>query len=151
MANQSAQRNVRKTGGINANFIGMVFLGICMLIAGLSIGGGVRKLNKTIEEKNFAASSTVTVPDSMGVSQRKYLNEKEAGEYLNISAEKVKSLIAAGEIKEYINSDMGYSISVEVLDEWFDNESYQTMLRANAAPIGVTGDSEDSSGDGAEE
>ncbi|MCM1023439.1 MAG: helix-turn-helix domain-containing protein [Prevotella sp.] len=147
MANQSAQRTSRKTGGINANFIGMVFLGICMLIAGLSIGGGVRKLNKTIEEKNFAASSTVTVPDSMGVSQKKYLNETDAGEYLNITPEKVLNLITSGEITEYIKTDAGYSISVEILDEWFDNESYQTKIRANAAPVGgEDGDGEDETG-----
>ena len=132
MANQSAQRSVKRTGGINANFIGMVFLGICMLVAGLSIGGNIRKLNKTIEEKNFAASSTFSVPDSMGVSQRKYLSEKDAAEYLNISSEKVVSLITSGEIVEYIKTDTGYSISIDILDEWFDNEAYQTKLKANA-------------------
>ena len=143
MANQSAQRSAKKTGGINANFIGMVFLGICMLIAGLSIGGNIRKLNKTIEEKNFAASSTVTVPDSMGIAQRKYLSEKDAAEYLNISTEKMVSLMTSGEIMEYIRTDAGYSVSIEVLDEWFDNESYQTKIRNNAAPIGGSEDGED--------
>lgn len=133
MANQSA-RPVKKTGGINANFIGMVFLGICMLVAGLSIGGNIRKLNKTIEEKNFAASSTFSVPDSMGMTQKKYLSETEAGEYLNISSEKVVSLITAGDINEYIKTDTGYSIAIDVLDEWFDNESYQTKIRSNAVP-----------------
>ncbi|MDE6762434.1 MAG: helix-turn-helix domain-containing protein [Oscillospiraceae bacterium] len=133
MANQSAQRPVKKTGGINANFIGMVFLGICMLVAGLSIGGNIKKLNKTVEEKNFAASSTFSVPDSMGVSQKKYLSERDAAVYLNISSEKVVSLIDSGEISEYIKTDTGgYSIAIEILDEWFDNESYQTKLRANA-------------------
>lgn len=131
MANQSA-RPVKKTGGINANFIGMVFLGICMLVAGLSIGGNIRKLNKTIEEKNFAASSTFSVPDSMGVSQKKYLSEHDAAVYLNISSEKVVSLITAGDINEYIKTDTGYSIAIDVLDEWFDNESYQTKIRSNA-------------------
>lgn len=131
MANQSA-RPVKKTGGINANFIGMVFLGICMLVAGLSIGGNIRKLNKTIEEKNFAASSTFSVPDSMGVSQKKYLSEQDAAVYLNISSEKVVSLITSGDINEYIKTDTGYSIAVDVLDEWFDNESYQTKIRSNA-------------------
>lgn len=144
MANRSAQRPVKRTGGINANFIGMVFLGICMLIAGLSVGGSIRKLNKTIEEKNFAASSTVTVPDSMGIAQRKYLSEKDAAEYLNISTDKVVSLITSGEISEYIRTDTGgYSISIEILDQWFDNEAYQTKLRVNAAPIGGSEDGED--------
>lgn len=134
MANQSAQRSVKKTGGINATFIGLVFLGICMLIAGFNIGGNIKKLGKTIEEKSFAAASTFSVPDSMGMTQKKYLNETEAGEYLNISAEKVVSLITSGEIKEYIKTDAGYSVSVDVLDEWFDNESYQTKLKANSVP-----------------
>lgn len=143
MANRSAQHPVKRTGGINANFIGMVFLGICMLIAGLSIGGNIRKLNKTIEEKNFAASSTVTVPDSMGIAQRKYLSEKDAADYLNISTEKMVSLMTSGEIVEYIRTDAGYSIAVDVLDEWFDNESYQTKIRNNAAPIGGSEDGDD--------
>ncbi|MDE7303225.1 MAG: hypothetical protein K2N60_07915 [Oscillospiraceae bacterium] len=142
MANRSVQHPVKRTGGINANFIGMVFLGICMLIAGLSIGGNIRKLNKTIEEKNFAASSTVTVPDSMGIAQRKYLSEKDAAEYLNISTEKMVSLMTSGEIMKYIKTDEGYSVSIDVLDEWFDNESYQTKIRNNAAPIGGPEDGE---------
>ena len=141
--NRSVQHPVKRTGGINANFIGMVFLGICMLIAGLSVGGSIRKLNKTIEEKNFAASSTVTVPDSMGIAQRKYLSEKDAAEYLNISTEKMVSLMTSGEIMEYIRTDAGYSVSIEILDEWFDNESYQTKIRNNAAPIGGSEDGED--------
>lgn len=143
MANKSVQRPVKRTGGINANFIGMVFLGICMLIAGLSVGGSIRKLNKTIEEKNFAATSTVTIPDSMGIAQKKYLSEKDAAEYLNISSEKVVSLITSGEISEYIRTDTGYSVSIEILDQWFDNEAYQTKLRVNAAPIGGPEDGED--------
>lgn len=134
MANQSAQRPAKRSGGINATFIGLVFLGICMLIAGFSIGGNIKKLGKTIEEKSFAAASTFSVPDSMGMTQKKYLNATEAGEYLNISPEKVESLITSGEIKEYIKTDKGYSVAVDVLDEWFDNESYQTKLKANAAP-----------------
>lgn len=143
MANRSAQHPVKRTGGINANFIGMVFLGICMLIAGLSVGGSIRKLNKTIEEKNFAASSTVTVPDSMGIAQRKYLSEKDAAEYLNIPTDKMISLMTSGEIMEYIRTDEGYSVSIDVLDEWFDNESYQTKIRNNAAPIGGSENGED--------
>lgn len=134
MANQSA-RPVKKTGGINANFIGMVFLGICMVVSGLSIGGGIRKLNKTVEEKSFAASSTFSVPDSMGISPKKYMSEQDAAAYLNISSEKVVSLITAGEISEYIKTEAGYSIAVEVLDEWFDNEAYQTKLKANAVSV----------------
>lgn len=135
MANQSA-RPVKKTGGINATFIGLVFLGICMLIAGFNIGGNIKKLGKTIEEKSFAAASTFSIPDSMGMTQKKYLSETEAGEYLNISSEKVVSLITSGEISEYIKTDAGYSVAVDVLDEWFDNEAYQTKLKANAAPVG---------------
>ncbi|MCI9408733.1 MAG: helix-turn-helix domain-containing protein [Oscillospiraceae bacterium] len=134
MANQSAQRPAKRSGGINATFIGLVFLGICMLIAGFNIGGNIKKLGKTIEEKSFAAASTFSVPDSMGMTQKKYLNETEAGAYLNISPEKVLSLITSGDIKEYIKTDTGYSVSVDVLDEWFDNESYQTKLKNNSVP-----------------
>ena len=50
MANKSNPRPVKRSGGINATFLGMIFLGICILIAGLNIGGNIKKLNKTMED-----------------------------------------------------------------------------------------------------
>ena len=71
----------------------------------------------------------------MAVGNNNYMTEAEAGEYLNLSTEKVIELIANGEITEYVKTDSGYSISVKVLDEWFDNEAYQTKLKYNAAAM----------------
>ncbi len=135
MANQSNSRPAKRSGGINATFLGAVFLGICILISGINIGGGVRKLNKTIEEKAMASTNTVNVPSDMNVAQKKYLTEAEAGEYLNLSTEKIVELIRNGEITEYVETATGYSISLSVLDDWFDNEAYQNKLRSNASSV----------------
>ncbi len=135
MANQSNQRPAKRSGGINATFLGAVFLGICILISGISIGGGVRKLNKTMEEKQLASTNTVTVPSDMNVAQKKYLTEAEAGEYLNLSTDKVIELIRTGEITEYVETATGYSISLSVLDDWFDNAAYQNKLKSNAPSV----------------
>lgn len=133
MANQSNSRSVKRTGGINANFLGLVVLSICILIAGLNIGGNIKKLNKTVEKTSFSDTNNVNVPSEMKIGNSKYLTEAEAGEYLNLSAEKIVELITSGEITKYVKTDTGYSISVEVLDSWFDNEAYQTELRHKTA------------------
>ncbi|GEM_PF-468801 len=135
MANQSNSRPVKRSGGINATFLGAVILGICILIAGLNISGSIRKLNKTVTETQFAATNTLNVPSEMAVGNNNYMTESEAGEYLNLSTEKIIDLIATGEITEYVKTESGYSISVKVLDEWFDNEAYQTKLKYNAAAM----------------
>ena len=132
MANQYGSRPAKRSGGINATFIGAVFLGICVLIAGINIGSGLRKLNKTLDEKEMSSSNSVNVPSDMSVNQKKYFDEKEAGEYLNISADEVVDLIKKGEITEYIETSKGYSISIQVLDTWFENEAYQMRIRSTA-------------------
>ncbi|MCH5350142.1 MAG: hypothetical protein J1E40_12515 [Oscillospiraceae bacterium] len=135
MANRSSNsQQVRRTGGINPTVVGAVFLGICILIAGLNIGGGLRKLNKTITDTEFASTSTVNTPSEMTVNQKKYLTEKEAGEYLNLSTDKILELISKGEIAEYVKTETGYSISVTILDAWFDNEAYQMKIKNNSIP-----------------
>ena len=133
MAKQNVQNSGRRGGGLNVTFIGVVFLGICILIAGINIGGGIRKLNTTLEEKQLASSNSVSVPSNMNVAQKMYLTEAEAGEYLNLPTEKIVELIKKGEITEYVETGSGYSISIQVLDDWFDNAAYQTKLRSNAS------------------
>lgn len=124
----------KRSGGINATFIGAVFLGICILIAGINIGGSVRKLNKTIEEKEFASTNNVSTPSELTLGQKKYLTESEAADYLNITRERVINLITSGEIGEYVKTDDGgYSISTAVLDKWFDGEAYENKLKSNAS------------------
>lgn len=133
MANKSQARPVKRSGSINPTFLGAVILGICILIAGLNISGSIKKLNKTVTETQFASTNNLSVPSEMSVGNNNYMTESEAGEYLNLSTEKVIELIANGEITEYVKTDSGYSISVKVLDEWFDNEAYQTKLKYNTA------------------
>lgn len=134
--NRNNPAPAKRSGGINATFIGAVFLGICILIAGINIGGSVRKLNKTIEEKDFASTSTMNAPSELTFGQKKYLTESEAADYLNITRERVINLITSGEITEYVKTDKtdtSYSISVSVLDNWFDNEAYENKLKSNAS------------------
>lgn len=134
--NRNNQAPARRSGGINATFIGAVFLGICILIAGINIGGSVRKLNKTIEEKEFASTNTMNSPSELTFGQKKYLTVEEAADYLNITRERVINLITSGEIGEYVKTDTdngGYSISTDVLDKWFDGEAYENKLKSNAS------------------
>lgn len=131
--NRNNSAPARRSGGINATFIGAVFLGICILIAGINIGGSIRKLNKTIEEKEFASTSNMNAPSELTFGQKKYLTESEAADYLNITRERVVNLITSGEIGEYVKTDTGYSISTSVLDKWFDGEAYENKLRSNAS------------------
>lgn len=113
---------------LNRTFIGAVFLGICVLISGLSIGGGIRKLCKTMEEKSFSSINNITQPESVNYSEKKYLTESEAADYLNLTVKEIETLLTTGDINEYVKTADGYSISVKVLDEWFDNEAYQNTL-----------------------
>ena len=134
MATRSSNSHqVKRSGGaINPTLIGAVFLGICILIAGLNIGGGLRKLNKTIAETQFSDTNTVSTPSELSVAEKKYLTEKEAAEYLNLSTDRILELISRGEIAEYIKTETGYCISVSVLDSWFDNEAYQMKIKNNS-------------------
>lgn len=118
-------------GKLNGTLLGLIFLGICILIAGFSIGGNLKKVSKTITETNFSDSNTYNAPSEINYGMKKYLTESEAAEYLNLTTEKIVELIRTGEITEYVNTDKGYSISVAVLDAWFDNEAYQNKLKAN--------------------
>lgn len=124
----SNQNKAPRRSGINGNLIGAIFLGICILIAGINIGGGIRKLNKTMSEKVFSDTNTYNAPENVNLAQKKYLTEDEAAEYLNLSREEVINLITSGEIDEYVRTSKGYSISAEVLDNWFDNAAYQNTL-----------------------
>ena len=78
----------------------------------------------------------MNAPSDLEMGQKKYLTEAEAADYLNITREKVVNLITSGEITEYVKTDTGYSISVSVLDNWFDNEAYQNKLKSGASNDG---------------
>ena len=131
--NQSQRRNSSPVKGGGGTFLGAVFLGICILIAGLNIGGNLKKLNKTVETKVFSTPSTYNAPSEISYSNPKYLTEDEAGIYLNISTQNVVDLITKGDITEYVKTESGYSISITVLDAWFENEAYQNKLNNNAS------------------
>lgn len=136
MAQSSQQRSSssRSKGSVNGALLGSIFLGICILIAGFNIGGNLKKVNKTLSEQTFSDSNTYNAPSDLTYAEKKYVTEDEAAAYLNLSTQQVVDLINAGEIAEYVKTDSGYSISVSVLDAWFENAAYQNKLNAaNAA------------------
>jgi excisionase family DNA binding protein len=108
--------------------IAAIIFGIFLLIAAGNIGKSITELNKTITEKTFTDSNTYQTPSDLTYEEKNYYTEAEAAEYLGITAERVKNLIAAGEIPEYIKTDAGYVISKTILDEWFENASYQARI-----------------------
>ena len=129
---QNNSHQTKRVGVINPTLIGAVFLGVCILIAGLNIGGGLRKLSKTLTEVQFSDTNTVNVPGDMSVGQKSYMTVDEAAAYLHLTPDEITSMILGGEITEYVRTESGgYSISVKVLDEWFDNEAYNTKIRNN--------------------
>ena len=135
----ASNQNISRSSGTtmtNGTLPGSILPGTRILISGLSIGGGIRKLNKTMNEKSFASVNNITQPDSMNYSEKKYLTEDEAAEYLNLSTQEIVNLITSGEISEYVKTSSGYSISVNVLDDWFDNESYQNKIAENTVSDG---------------
>lgn len=143
---QNNSHPAKRGGIISPTLIGAVFLGICILVAGLNIGGGLRKLNKTMTEAKFADTNTVNVPKEMAVGQKNYMTVDEAADYLNLTPDKITSMIMGGEITEYVRIEGGgYSISVKVLDEWFDNEAYNTKIKNNTVSGGGDEDPEDDS------
>lgn len=137
---QNNSHQTKRVGVINPTLIGAAFLGICILIAGLNIGGGLRKLSKTVAETTFSDTNTVTIPDDISMGAKNYMTEKEAAEYLNLTPEKIEAMISGGEITEYVRTESGCSISVKVLDEWFDNEAYNTKIRNNTVSSPDSGD-----------
>jgi len=134
-SNQNKGSNQNKSRiGINAAFLGSVFLGLCVIFSGIFVGTSMRKLSKTVEEKSFSNINNVTSPEIFSLSEKKYLTEAQAADYLNLSTQEVVNLITSGEISEYVKTDEGYSIAVKVLDEWFDNEAYQNKLSSGTSP-----------------
>lgn len=133
---KSQSQPQRRSGAVNGALIGGIFLGVCILIAGLNIGGNLKKLNDTINEKSFSDMNSYNAPEGVTVEQKKYLTESEAAKYLNMNVQEITNLINSGEITEYVKTGTGYSISVTVLDSWFENEAYQNKLNAagSAAP-----------------
>ncbi len=123
--NRSSAKSGRRSI-ISGTFVGCFVLGLCILIAGLNIGGSIKKLNKTITETQFASTNTYNAPSELILGDKKYLTVDEAAVYLNLTSAKVEELLKSGKISEYVKTDSGYSISVKVLDYWFDNEAYQT-------------------------
>jgi excisionase family DNA binding protein len=132
MANRNSQSSGRgpRISLPGERVLAAIVFGIFLLIAAGNIGKSITELNKTLTEKTFSDSNSYSSPSELTYSEKNYYTELEAAEYLGITAERVKALVVAGEIPEYIKTDAGYVISKTILDEWFENESYQARVTA---------------------
>jgi excisionase family DNA binding protein len=114
--------------------ISAVILGVFILIAGVNVGSGLKKLTAAVEEKQF--SDEYNSPDNLTVNaaaEKKYLTQSEAAAYLNVSVDDITKAIADKEIKEYIITSDGYSISIESLDDYFAQEAYEIQMKMNSS------------------
>ena len=78
-------------------------------------------------------------PSELTLGQKKYLTVEEAADYLHITKERVLNLITSGELAECVKTDTtdtSYSISVDVLDKWFDGEAYENKIKSNSSSGG---------------
>ena len=115
-----------------ATLLSSIILGVCIIIAGANIGGSVKKLTAAVEAQTFASTlnspSTITVNNT---APKNYYTEKEAAVYLNITEDEIKAAITKGEIKEYIKTSSGYSISQDQLDDYFEQRAYNQLVANN--------------------
>ena len=111
------------------SLLGSVVLGVCIIIAGSTVAGSVKKLTAAVEAQTFASS--YASPSNLTVSStadKKYLTETEAAAYLNMPVEEIK-----GEIEQYVKTSSGYTISVDQLDTFFGQKAYDTMTSNNSS------------------
>ncbi len=133
------QRPTQRKGNPKPNSSGImllsaVILGASVIIAGVSIGGSVNKLTTAVKEQTFympspASPSTLTVNNS---ADKKYFTADEAAAYLNVTVDEIKAAVTKGEIKQYIKTSGGYSISQESLDKYFSDKAYELENQNNA-------------------
>ena len=113
------------------SLLGSVVLGVCIIIAGSTVAGSVKKLTAAVEAQTFASS--YASPSNLTVSStadKKYLTETEAAAYLNMPVEEIKAAITKGEIEQYVKTSSGYTISVDQLDKFFGQN---TMTSNNSS------------------
>ena len=113
--------------------LGSVILGVSVIIAGATVSSSVKKLTAAVEAQTFASSyaapSNITVQSS---SSKNYFTETEAAAYLNMTVDEIRAAITKKEIKEYVQTSAGYSISKGVLDDYFEQKAYESLNSANS-------------------
>ena len=110
-----------------------VILGVSIIIAGVSVTGSVKKLTAAVEAQTF--SSSYSAPSNITVNNtapKNYYTETEAAAYLNMTVDEIKAAITKKEIKEYVQTSAGYSISQTVLDDYFEQKAYESLNSANS-------------------
>ncbi|MDR0947373.1 MAG: excisionase family DNA-binding protein [Ruminococcus sp.] len=123
----------RPRGGFSIDrCLSAVILGIFLLIAASSLGGRITALTEQLKSMTFSDVNTFSSPSELVITDKTYMTETEAAEYLNLTSDKIVSLLTSGEIKNYVKTQSGYSIAKTALDKWFDNEAYQAEIENNS-------------------
>lgn len=126
----SAKNNVVIAAAI---VLSALILGICLIIASSILGNRVKKLTEAVEKQTF--TSSFSAPSNLTVRNtpdKKYFTEAEAAEYLNMTADDIRTAVKSGDIDEYIKTDNGYVISRDKLDSYFESEAYNTRIKDNS-------------------
>ncbi|MBQ5333388.1 MAG: hypothetical protein J6K92_09050 [Oscillospiraceae bacterium] len=133
MEQRKGTRPAPKPVPAGASLLSSVILGVSIIISGVSVSGSVKKLTAAVEAQTFASSyaspSNITVQNS---SSKNYFTETEAAEYLNMTVDEIRAAITKKEIKEYVQTSAGYSISKSVLDDYFEQKAYESLNAANS-------------------
>ena len=131
--NASRPRTAPKPIPAAGMLLSSVILGVSIIIAGATVNGSVKKLTAAVEAQTFASSysapSNITVNNT---APKNYFTETEAAAYLNMTVDEIKAAITKKEIKEYVKTSAGYSISKDVLDDYFEQKAYESLNAANS-------------------
>lgn len=135
MENNNARRPkaAPKPVPVAGMLLSSVILGVSIIIAGVSVTGSVKKLTAAVEAQTFSSSysspSNITVNNT---APKNYFTETEAAAYLNMTVDEIRAAITKKEIKEYVKTSAGYSISKDVLDDYFEQKAYENLNAANS-------------------
>lgn len=128
------RRNPTRPVPAGTTLLSALILGICLIIAGASVSGAVKKLTAAVKEQTFAYNAEpVTAITVKNAAPKNYYTETEAAAYLNVTPDEIKAAISRGDIDEYILTSAGYSISQSALDDYFEDQAYAIQLERNSS------------------
>jgi excisionase family DNA binding protein len=131
--NNSRSSQNRPRGGFSFDrCLSAVILGIFLLIAASNLGSKITALTEQLKGMTFSDVNTFSSPSELVITDKTYMTENEAAQYLNLTSEKIVSLLTTGEIEQYVRTQSGYSIAKTALDKWFENEAYQAEIENNS-------------------
>jgi hypothetical protein len=126
--NRTGSAAHRRGGLPGERIIASIFLSAALLISAGMISNQIKALSATVGTTPFADTNSFYSPSELTYVEKTYMDQDEAAAYLHMSASQLLSLIADGEIDEYVRTESGFTVSKKALDDWFDNEAYQNIV-----------------------